>query len=167
MKSTMKKARRMYSPAPADDSTNLLFPKGLFQAPWLVDSSGVEMEQKWTMGEYVAGHLIHFGTTIQCGPGTTPFAAFRKTIQRFSEMKKSLDLVTLTTSVQIFLAGLEAQLSHKELFNGLSIVLTGGYVNTSILSLVGDYAVNGICTKTVRPNLVIMGAYGISFDEGL
>lgn len=137
-----------------------------FRPPWLEKLSEVEKSEKEIIGEFVAGHEMRFGTTIQNGPGTTPLAAFQRTLRHYNDLNQPLDLVVLTTSIPVYHAGLQAQLARPELFNGLKIVLTGGYVQSSTLSLVGDFAVKGICTETVRPEITISGVYGISFDQG-
>jgi len=144
----------------ADDGTRM-------ELPWWSVLSKVDSSQKQGIGSHVAGHFIRFGTTIQVGPGTTPLAALVSTIEQHKARKEPLAMVVLTTSLQIYGVGRQAQYEHPELFSGLHIVLTGGYVNPVMQSLVGDYATQGVCTPSTRPELVLLGVYGISFDEGL
>jgi len=144
----------------ADDGTRM-------ELPWWTALSRVDSNQKQGIGSHVAGHFIKFGTTIQVGPGTTPLAALVSTIEQHKAKKEPLAMVVLTTSLQIYGVGRQAQYEHPELFTGLQIVLTGGHVNPVMQSLVGDYAVQGVCTPSTRPEIVLLGVYGISFDEGL
>lgn len=151
----------------ATDTENTLAMETRMDLPWWSELSKIDAKPKRGIARYVAGHLIRYGTTIQVGPGTTPLTALEEAIALHVAKSKPLDIVVLTTALQIYGLGRRAQRERPDLFNGLQIVLTGGLVNPSMQSAVGDFAALAVSTTSFHPEIVMIGVYGISFDDGL
>src|SRR5579872_1201681 len=136
------------------------------RATWFYEFSKVAIDWKTALARHAASHLIDYGTVLQMGPGTTLNFLMDRIVRRQKQEKKALDLEILTTNLQVLERGRDAQYEAPELFNTMQIILTGGFLQPSMHSLVGQYAAEGVRTSSIRPHLVFLGAFGLSFGNG-
>jgi hypothetical protein len=80
---------------------------------------------------------------------------------------RPMDLLILTTNLQVLAKGRDAYNSRPGTFGTMQIVLTGGTLHTSLDSLTGSYASKGVSTEMIVPDIVFFGAAGLSFSGRL
>lgn len=136
-------------------------------AAWVTTSSGRQPKSKLAIAQYAAGHLIEYGDVIQLGSGTTLNALMDKIIERQLEQKKALDLIILTSNLQVLSRASEAQSNEQSLLGTMQIILTGGALQPSLDSLIGEFAAAGVKTELIQPTTTFFGASGLSFRDGL
>jgi DeoR/GlpR family transcriptional regulator of sugar metabolism len=136
-------------------------------AAWVTTSSGRQPKSKLAIAQYAAGHLIEYGDVIQLGSGTTLNALMDKIIERQLEQKKALDLIILTSNLQVLSRASEAQSKEQSLLGTMQIILTGGALQPSLDSLIGEFAAAGVKTELIQPTTTFFGASGLSFRDGL
>ena len=121
---------------------------------------------KSVLANYVATHCVSFGQVIQMASGTTITAVMQKLIERQITTEMPLELVVMTTNLEIANMARAAILDHPAIFATQQVLLTGGELHPSLRSLVGRLAAKGVMTDTImKPNLVVLGAAGISFNS--
>lgn len=81
--------------------------------------------------------------------------------------KSCLDLIILTSNLQVLAKGRNALYRDPSVFGNTQIILTGGMLLFSLDSLTGEYAANGVRLDIVYPRTVFFGAAGLTFREGL
>ena len=104
---------------------------------WVQHCEKENVDWKHALGHFAATHLMKYGTVAQIGSGTTFTVLMDHIIERQTEQKDPLDLIILTTNLQVMEKGRDAQKEHPELFNTMQIILTGGAFQLSLHSLVG------------------------------
>ena len=140
--------------------------KGIEPA-WVKQCSTLAPEWKEAIAKYAAIHLIRYGDVIQVGSGTTFNALMDKIIERQLNNKVALDLIILTSNLQVMSQGRGAQSRDQSIFGTMQIILTGGAFHMSLDSLTGEYAAKGVSTDLIFPRTTFFGASGMSFAEGL
>jgi DeoR/GlpR family transcriptional regulator of sugar metabolism len=136
-------------------------------AAWVTTRSGRQPASKLAIAQYAAGHLIEYGDVIQLGSGTTLNALMDKIIERQIEQKKALDLIILTSNLQVLSRASEAKSNEQSLLGTMQIILTGGALQPSLDSLIGEFAAAGVKTELIQPTTSFFGAQGLSFRDGL
>jgi DeoR/GlpR family transcriptional regulator of sugar metabolism len=134
---------------------------------WVTQCSQLAPKWKQALSHHAATHLIGYGDVIQLGSGTTFNSLMDKIIELQSKNKKAMDLIILTSNLQILAKGRDAQVSDPSIFGTMQIVLTGGALQVSLDSLTGEYAAKGVRYDFINPRTVFLGAAGLSFKDGL
>ncbi len=125
-----------------------------------------QADTKSVLANFVASHYVHFGQVIQMASGTTLTAVMQKLIERQITTNKPLELVIMTTNLEIANMARAAILKHPAIFATQQVLLTGGELHPSLLSLVGTLAARGVMTDTImKPSIVVLGAAGVSFNS--
>jgi len=144
---------------------------------WIQKRSTMHVDWKAALAKYAANHLISHGDAVYMASGTSMSALMWEVVTRQAG-GDLLDLLVITGNLQIINMGREAPANgsglHKEAqarfldaFQATQILVTGGILNPSLDSLVGDLAVRGIMDPAIYPNTVFCGARGLSFSGGL
>jgi DeoR/GlpR family transcriptional regulator of sugar metabolism len=138
------------------------------RASWVQYWSEKQIELKQILSHFAATHFIKYGTVVQIGSGTTFNFLMKEIVQMQTDKKEPLDLMILTTNLEVMEEGRNAgkKLEQADLFKDMQVVLTGGKLQTSLRSLVGKYAAEGVRTEVIYPQVVFFGAVGLSFDGG-
>jgi len=129
--------------------------------------SEVAVGWKRAIARHASTHLIEYGSAVQMGAGTTFSMLMDEIVAQQVQTKKSLDLIVMTTNLEVMAKGRDARMVHADLLQSMQIILTGGSLQSSLGALVGPYAVEGIRAEKIRPNVVFFGAAGVSFANGL
>jgi DeoR/GlpR family transcriptional regulator of sugar metabolism/ribosome-binding protein aMBF1 (putative translation factor) len=130
---------------------------------WVAQSTAMELEWKRAIARYAASHLIRYGDALQLGPGTTLNCLMDAIIDRQESQNSALDLIILTSNLQILAKGRNAHYKNSSIFETMQIILTGGALQTSLDSLVGDFAAAGVINENMHPRVVFFGVAGLSF----
>jgi DeoR/GlpR family transcriptional regulator of sugar metabolism len=130
---------------------------------WVKQCSTFAPEWKRAIAEYSAIHLIDYGDVIQLGSGTTFNAVMDRIIERQLDTKIALDLIILTSNLQVMAKGRDAQSKYQGIFGTMQIILTGGALQMSLDSLTGEYAAKGVSSESIYPKTTFFGARGLSF----
>jgi DeoR/GlpR family transcriptional regulator of sugar metabolism len=130
---------------------------------WVTRCSTFAPEWKRIIAGYAATHLMKYGDVAQMGSGTSFNSLMDKIIERACETGEVLDLIILTSNLQVLAKGREAQLKYPHLFSTMQIILTGGAFQTSLDSLTGEFAAKGVGSDFIHPDTVFFGAAGLSF----
>lgn len=131
---------------------------------WLQHAATVNVPSKRAISNHAATHLVSFGRVIQLGSGSTFVFLMEEIIQK--QLREApLELVILTTSLEVFEKGLEAKEKRPTLFSSMQIILTGGVFYLPLRSFVGKHAVEGVGTSVITPDVVFFGAEGLDFSE--
>jgi DeoR/GlpR family transcriptional regulator of sugar metabolism len=117
--------------------------------PPVLQRSSLNLEEKKRIGKAAAG-LINEGETVFIGSGSTTIEVARNLIGR-----KNLTVITNALTVATLL-------SQEE---GISLIVTGGFVRSSELSFVGHLTEQAL--SELRSQKVIMGIKSINLDQGL
>jgi DeoR/GlpR family transcriptional regulator of sugar metabolism len=134
---------------------------------WVKKCSRRAPDWKRVIANYAATHLIGYGDVIQLGSGTTFNALMDKVIERQLVTEDALDLIVLTSNLQVLAKGRDAQSKDQRLFGTMQIILTGGSLNMSLDSLTGEYAAKGVNSEFIFPTTTFFGASGLSFRDEL
>lgn len=136
-------------------------------AAWVKQSSRREPDSKRAIAHYAATHLIEYGDVIQVGSGTTFNALMDKIIEGQLDKQNGLDLIILTSNLQVLSRASDAQSRDQSIFGTMQIILTGGALQMSLDSLIGEFAAEGVKTELIHPRTTFFGASGLSFRDGL
>jgi len=151
-----------FEPGAADDTEGAESRKMI--SAWNDHHEKKQATPKAVVAQYVATHLVQFGQVIQMASGTTLTAVMNKLIERQTITKKPLELIIMTTNLDIANLAREASLVHPAIFATQQVLLTGGELHPSLLSLVGPLAAQGVMTAAINPSIVILGAAAVSFQ---
>jgi DeoR/GlpR family transcriptional regulator of sugar metabolism len=121
---------------------------------------------KTVLARFVATHQVVFGQVIQMASGTTLTAVMEMLTERQIQSQQPLELIIMTTNLEIANIARDANLKNPAIFATQQVLLTGGELHPSLLSLVGPFAAKGVMTDSIKPNIVILGAAGVSFNGG-
>jgi DeoR/GlpR family transcriptional regulator of sugar metabolism len=124
---------------------------------WVTQHSGVHRDWKAVMARYAAHHLVNYGDVVQLGSGTSLNALMDAIIERQRTERTGLDLVVLTSNLQVVAK------ASRATDQPMQIILTGGTLQASLDSLVGEYAARAIATEVFHPRTVFFGAAGLTF----
>jgi DeoR/GlpR family transcriptional regulator of sugar metabolism len=133
---------------------------------WVQMSSEVAVDWKQALARHAATHLLNYGNAVQIGSGTTFNFLMDQIVDRQKHKRQPLDLIILTTNLQVLEKGRDARHADPEIFNDMQIILTGGSLQLSLHSLAGEYAAEGVRTEIIFPRIVFLGAAGLTFDGG-
>jgi DeoR/GlpR family transcriptional regulator of sugar metabolism len=139
--------------------------RGIMPA-WVQMCSGVAIDWKRAISQHVVLHFIKYGMAVQMGSGTTFNILMDEIVSLQKRKRQPLDLIILTTNLQVLEKGRDARNAHPEIFNDMQIILTGGSLHSSLHSLAGQYAAEGVRTELIFPRIVFLGAAGLNFDGG-
>lgn len=131
---------------------------------WVSYHSGLNVDYKRAISAYAVSHYLEFGQVIQLGSGTTLNALMSQITDYQRNMQKPLDLIILTTNLEIAQMGKEAAESDPKIFHSTQVIITGGILLPSLYSLVGDYAARNVRTPLIEPDIVFIGVAGIGFS---
>ena len=134
-------------------------------ATWVKECNAKAVDLKKAMARFCANHLVEYGNRLQVGSGTTFNYLMDQLLER-QQGDRPLDLVLLTTNLTVMQKGRDARLDQGGLFNSMQIILTGGALQPSLHSLVGTFAAQGVSTGVIIPDIVFVGAAGLSFAGG-
>ena len=132
---------------------------------WVQRCSELAFEWKQALAQHVATHLLGYGMAIQVGSGTTFNYLMDEIIAIQRHKREPLDLIILTTNLQVMEKGRDARHADPDIFHDSQIILTGGSLQLSLHSLAGQYAAEGVRTKIIFPRIVFLGAAGLAFDD--
>lgn len=136
---------------------------GLSQAPvrptWVAQHMVHRPEWKLAMARFVAHHFVNYADVIQVGSGTSLNVLMDAIIERQRTDNISLDLVVLTSNLQVVAKA--SQASDQQ----MQIILTGGTLQSSLDALAGEYAARAISTDVFHPRVVFFGAAGLTFRD--
>jgi DeoR/GlpR family transcriptional regulator of sugar metabolism len=132
---------------------------------WVTQCSQLAPRWKQALSRHAASHLIRYGDVIQLGSGTTFNSLMDEIVDLQVKGKKALDLIILTSNLQILAKGRDAQITDPSIFGTMQIVLTGGALQVSLDSLTGEYAAKGVRFDFIYPRTVFLGAAGLSFRD--
>jgi DeoR/GlpR family transcriptional regulator of sugar metabolism len=125
-------------------------------------------EWKQVLAQHAATHLpLKYGQVIQIGSGTTLNYLMDEIIRVQTAEDPALDLVIVTSNLQVFWRGRNALYDHPKQFANTQVILTGGLFHSSLDSLVGAYAAEGIRADVILPDTLFFGAAGLSFQGGV
>lgn len=134
---------------------------------WVTHNSAVGVEWKKAIARYAATHIIGYGDVLQLASGTTLNYLMDEIIETQATRNTCLDLIILTSNLQVLAKGRDALYRNPSAFGNTQIILTGGMLSFALDSLVGEYAANGVRLDIVYPRTVFFGAAGLTFCEGL
>jgi len=142
--------------------------EGGLSASWVQHWTNEHKDLKHALAHHAATHLIDYGAVIQVGSGTTLNYFMEQVVELQKVNNTPLDLMILTTNLQVMGIGRDAKKDpqHKGIFDTMQIILTGGALQLSLHSLVGQYAAEAVRTDVVHPKLVFFGAAGLTFEGG-
>jgi DeoR/GlpR family transcriptional regulator of sugar metabolism len=133
---------------------------------WVQRCSDLAINWKKALSVHSVTHLLRYGDAIQMGSGTTFSRLMDEIIDLQKRKREPLDLVILTTNLQVLEQGRDARQADPEIFHDMQIILTGGSLQLSLHSLAGEFAAAGIRTEVIFPRIVFLGAAGLAFDGG-
>jgi hypothetical protein len=133
---------------------------------WVLRCSNLAASEKRALARYAATHLISAGSVVQMASGTTLNCLMDEIID-VQDKTGPLDLLVITTNLQILAKGRDAYNSRPDIFGTMQIVLTGGTLHPSLDSLTGSYAAKGVGSDMIVPDVVFFGAAGLSFCDRL
>ncbi len=130
---------------------------------WVASRSLIAKEPKRLLAAYAVKTWITFASMVQLGSGTTLNEVMHNIIATQRRDHARWDLTILTTNLDILEYGRDARAEDIRLFGGMQIQLTGGALQPSLDSLIGEYAAHGVSTKLMTPTLVFFGVAGLTF----
>jgi DeoR/GlpR family transcriptional regulator of sugar metabolism len=140
-------------------------PPGEPSPGWVTECSQRSPQWKHALNRHAATHLIEYGDVIQVASGTTFNDLMDTIVEDQIRSTKPLDLIVLTSNLQVMAKGRDAQAREPRLFSSMQIVLTGGALQGSLESLTGEYAAKGVRYGFIYPKTVFLGAAGLSFQD--
>jgi DeoR/GlpR family transcriptional regulator of sugar metabolism len=135
---------------------------------WVVRSGDTAKLWKNALAKYVISHrLIKYGDSLLIGSGTTFIYLMKEIVETQIVKREAPDLAIVTSNLQVLYAVRDAQGKRADLFGNTQVILTGGRLNNSLDSLIGDYAALAARSELFNPRIVFFGAAGLSFRNGL
>jgi DeoR/GlpR family transcriptional regulator of sugar metabolism len=135
---------------------------------WVLRSAGKANEWKRALAHHVVSHgFIHYGDSLLIGSGTTSIYVCKALVEAQLERREALDLPIVTSNFQFMYTMRDAQRKNGAIFGDTQVIMTGGRLNHSLDSLIGDIAARAVQDANLHPSLVIFGAAGLSFQEGM
>ena len=134
------------------------------EGAWLAQSHQRAPDEKMGLARHAYRFFVRYGRALQIGSGTTFDPLMDEILRNQGAAEQALDLIILTTNMNVYNKGREIQKLHSSL-RDMQIVLTGGTFLSSLQSLVGPYAEEGVRTSHCTPDCVFMGAAGMSFEK--
>ena len=132
---------------------------------WIDERLKLARDVKKVLARYATTHLgADHGTVLQLASGTQAIYLINEVLEIQIETGKSLDLHVLTTNLRVMELVRSYKTQHPGLFDSLGVVLTGGVLHPSLHSLVGEFAARHVATEEITPNIVFLGAKGVSFE---
>jgi hypothetical protein len=123
---------------------------------------------KMTLVHHVVTHgFISYGDSLWLGSGTTPIHLMKGIVAAQVAKREAPDLAIVTSNLQVLYAMRDAQRDNADIFSNTQVILTGGRLNSSLDSLIGDYAVQAVNGDWFSPRTVFFGAAGLTFKGGL
>jgi hypothetical protein len=144
----------------ADDRGNL--------RTWVLrqrDKAGV-----WKAGlvAHVVTHdFIRYGDSLLLGSGTTPIYLMKALVDAQVAKREALDLAIVTSNLQVLYEVRDALRRNADVLGNTQVIVTGGRINNSLDSMIGDHAALSILSDLFNPRRVFVGAAGLSFRGGL
>src|SRR5688572_30319364 len=132
---------------------------------WLFRRISLAPQWKRALARYAATHLVKAGDVVQMASGTTLNCLMDELIS-LQHNTGALDLLVMTTNLQVLAKGRDAHNSRPDVFGSMQIVLTGGTLHPSLDSLTGTYAAKGVGNDMIVPDVVFFGAAGLSCCGG-
>lgn len=135
---------------------------------WVVRSADKATEWKQALVHHVVSHdFIRYGDSLLIGSGTTPIYLTKAVLESQIARRQALDLAIVTSSLQVLYAVRDAQRDNADIFGNTQVIFTGGRLNNSLDSMVGDHAARAILDDAFHPRVVFFGAAGLTFRNGL
>jgi hypothetical protein len=135
---------------------------------WVLRTGDRAKLWKSALVHHVLTHeFISYGDSLLLASGTTPIYLMKGIIETQLAKKEAPDLAIVTSNLQVMYAMRDAQRDHADIFANTQVVLTGGRLNNSLDSLIGDYAGQAVNSDWFSPRLVFFGAAGLTFKGGL
>jgi hypothetical protein len=129
------------------------------------DKAGV-----WKSGmvSHVVTHdFVRYGDSLLLGSGTTPIYLMKALVEAQIAKREALDLAIVTSNLQVLYEVRDAQRRNADVLGNTQVLVTGGRINNSLDSMIGDHAALSIQSELFNPRRVFMGAAGLSFQNGL
>ena len=124
----------------------------------------------WKAGlvAHVVTHdFVRYGDSLLLGSGTTPIYLMKALVDVQVAKREALDLAIVTSNLQVLYEVRDAQRRHADVLGNTQVIVTGGRVNNSLDSMIGDHAALSIRSDLFNPRRVFVGAAGLSFRGGL
>jgi len=135
---------------------------------WVLNCSDKAKIWKTTLVQYVVTHqFIRYGDSILLGSGTTPIYLMDELVKTQIAKREVLDLAIVTSNLQVLYRVRDAQRANAAILGNWQVIVTGGRLNHSLDSMIGDHAALSIRSDLFNPRLVFLGAAGLSFRNGL
>ncbi len=121
--------------------------------------------QRNAVANYAAHHWYpKYASQIYIGPGLSPYRFAHAAFKRQSDSKNPLDLTILTNNVSVLSLAVEVSNDFGEVFRNMQVLPVKGRLHTSLNAIVGSHAARDLSDGEHTPDLVVMGAYGMTFD---
>jgi DeoR/GlpR family transcriptional regulator of sugar metabolism len=143
-------------------------PRDKFKRTW-VNRAGKKAE-RWKTGlvKHVVTHdFINYGDSLALGSGTTPMYLVKALVEAQIAKDEAFDLAIVTSNLQVLYEFRDAQLKYADVLGNTQVIVTGGRLNNSLDSMIGDYAALSIRSELFNPRVVFVGAAGLTFRGGL
>jgi DeoR/GlpR family transcriptional regulator of sugar metabolism len=135
---------------------------------WVVNSRGKAKVWKKALVRHVVTHqFIRYGDSLLLGSGTTPIYLMDELVKDAVAKREVLDLAIVTSNLQVLYTVRDAQRMNADILGNWQVLVTGGRLNHSLDSMIGDHAALSIRSDLFNPRLVFLGAAGLSFCNGL
>jgi DeoR/GlpR family transcriptional regulator of sugar metabolism len=135
---------------------------------WVARAGDRAKEWKNALVHHVVTHdFISYGDPILLGSGTTPIYLMKGIVTAQITKGEAPDLAIVTSNLQVLYAVRDAQRNNADIFGNTQVILTGGRLNSSLDSLIGDDAVRAIMGDWFSVRTVFFGAAGLTFKGGL
>jgi DeoR/GlpR family transcriptional regulator of sugar metabolism len=147
---------------------NTTDPRDKFKRTWVVRAG--KKAERWKTGlvKHVVTHdFINYGDSLALGSGTTPMYLVKALVAAQIAKGEAFDLAIVTSNLQVLYEFRDAQLKNADVLGNTQVIVTGGRLNNSLDSMIGDYAALSIRSELFNPRLVFVGAAGLTFQNGL
>jgi DeoR/GlpR family transcriptional regulator of sugar metabolism len=135
---------------------------------WVVRAGDKAKTWKNGLVAHVVTHdFIHYGDSLLLGSGTTPIYLMKALVDAQIAKREALDLAIVTSNLQVLYAVRDAQRENADVLGNTQVIVTGGRLNNSLDSMIGDHAALSIRSDLFNPRLIFVGAAGLSFRNGL
>jgi hypothetical protein len=135
---------------------------------WLVKTGDRAKNWKNALVRHVVTHdFIAYGDSLLIGSGTTFMFLMKGIVEAQQAKGEAPDLAIVTSNLQVMYTVRDAQRDSADIFGNTQVVLTGGRLNNSLDSLIGDYASQAVTGDWFSPRSVFFGAAGLTFQGGL
>jgi DeoR/GlpR family transcriptional regulator of sugar metabolism len=147
---------------------NTADPGDKFKRTWIVRSGKKAEKWKTALVKHVVTHdFIHYGDSLAMGSGTTPLYLAKAIVEAQITKSEPLDLAIVTSNLQVMYEFRDAQLKNADVLGNTQVIVTGGRLNNSLDSMIGDYGALSIRSELFNPRVVFVGAAGLTFQGGL